>query len=247
MDWTKAKTILIVALLFTNIFLIGNYGMKVLGEESGQEESVLLQVLSDKNVELGIEIPQKHKNMPVLTVNYKEPDLDLIRHTLEAYSQIDGSNAYKVVADKFIKDVNCNSATMYYEGIEEKDNKVIVSYKNIVDEMEVQESYAKCIFENGNIVDFQYRWLKPAHFSSKKIHTISASAGLVKFMSEVADGTPIKVIEMKMVYWLADYDIQENSEGKDMAVSDTTFPAWQITYIKENNEKLVHYVEASDL
>ncbi len=81
MDWSKAKTLLIVAFIITNIFL----GYNIHSEKSRQNEIQIVdsrhlenveQHLNDNGISLSIGIPNKVVSLPMLTVKYKNFDSD---------------------------------------------------------------------------------------------------------------------------------------------------------------------------
>ena len=59
MDWTKAKTILIVALIGTNIFLVFTFGFNESTQKAPNIREALVSVLSNNNITLTADIPEK--------------------------------------------------------------------------------------------------------------------------------------------------------------------------------------------
>jgi regulatory protein YycI of two-component signal transduction system YycFG len=81
MDWSKAKNLLIVAFVLTNIFLIYNIlddtfkrneTQVIDGKYSGNVE----QYLNDNGINLDIPIPKEMPSLPMLVVRYKNFDPD---------------------------------------------------------------------------------------------------------------------------------------------------------------------------
>ena len=69
MNWSKAKTILIAALIITDLILILTYGNFSFKDEEFKDHEALAEFLAQKSiyVEAGV-IPALHKDMPVLYV-----------------------------------------------------------------------------------------------------------------------------------------------------------------------------------
>ena len=84
MDWTKAKTILIIALIITDIFLIATYVQK---DDNGElrNEKALLSVLEENQIFIGIErIPEKHEDMPTLSAEYRSVTQEEVEALIES-------------------------------------------------------------------------------------------------------------------------------------------------------------------
>jgi regulatory protein YycI of two-component signal transduction system YycFG len=72
MDWSKAKTILILALIFTDLLLIATYGEFDFKSGSFNDSRALSEFLAQKNIYVDEDlIPLKHRAMPVLYVSGK--------------------------------------------------------------------------------------------------------------------------------------------------------------------------------
>ena len=79
MDWSKAKNLLIIAFVITNIFLIYN----IQGEMSKQKETQIIdskhlndveQYLNDNGIKLNTHVPEEIISLPMLMVRYKNFD-----------------------------------------------------------------------------------------------------------------------------------------------------------------------------
>ena len=87
MDWSKAKNILIIALLATNFILIGAIYVEKAEVRSSDEatlrgDTVLLLKEHGIYVEEDM-IPEKDQRLPVLFVKYEEGDQSVIASVLE--------------------------------------------------------------------------------------------------------------------------------------------------------------------
>ena len=119
MDWTKAKTILIIALIVTDIFLIATYGSKYNAEETGNEEA-LAAVLEGNNIYVDAQkIPRKHRSMPALSVEYKgvaEEDIAALIESTDIRAAGGSDEAYIEAASDFISYLGMQSEYISEEG-----------------------------------------------------------------------------------------------------------------------------------
>lgn len=87
MDWSKAKNILILAFIVTNVFLIYNIQSKLFEQEQVQlinDESVanVEQYLEESKIKLETNIPREIISLPILDVRYKIFNSDSIAESL---------------------------------------------------------------------------------------------------------------------------------------------------------------------
>jgi len=225
MDWNKAKTIIIIALIMTNLFLIVNYGFKSEGQDHVSNDQVLA-FLEGKNIYIDMEIPDTHKSMPVLEVERNLPEQAKIDRQLKAFSNRKVTHGqYQEVSDAFIKACGLMDAGVVFDGRETLNEQVIIGYKHSRNGVAIEESYMYCIFEDGILVDFKRYWLNVIGESSKKAGIISAADALLEFMSKNELEVEIHVQSMEMIYWL-----DESIYNSTQTASDTALPAWKITY-----------------
>ena len=246
MNWSKAKTILIIALLFTNILLIYTYGFH--GKEEGemQDKATLVEVLASQNIYLNVDIPEKHESMPILSIQYAETDRELVEREMREVEPVDvnvGKASYIKTAESFLQNCGYMTDTVELSEVQiepnaETDNRKIVRFRNIYNDIAVEESYMVCTFEDGVLVDFDRYWLEPVSLSKKKIRTISAAAAMISFMSEATEDEPTVIEDIELVYWLKDAGFNAYT-----AVSDMAFPAWRVTY----NGGQVRHIDAAQL
>ena len=70
MNWSKAKTILIIALIVCNLFLLQNY----LSIEQAEEDRIIestesaVEYIENQGIKVNCEIPKKTMSLPVITV-----------------------------------------------------------------------------------------------------------------------------------------------------------------------------------
>lgn len=231
MDWTKAKTIIIIALIATNIFLVFTYGFNRFGKNSEIPEDVLIKVLSNNNIELAAEIPKVKDKMPVLYIEYSAFNKEKIRSLIKdgKYKVSKGAAPDELlvdIADMFLADSGLLNENVAFESVENKGKGKLVKYRNEMKGIVVEESYIYCYFEAGELISVESYWLEPENFSKKKMDIISAADALVIFMSELPrKEEKILIEDIELVYWL------DNSsfDGEEL-VADTALPAWKIVY-----------------
>ena len=79
MNWAKAKTILIIALIITDVFLIFTYGKFGAGNDEFKDHKALSEFLAQKNIFVDTEaIPSKHQDMAVVFVQKEGDDFKVI-------------------------------------------------------------------------------------------------------------------------------------------------------------------------
>lgn len=244
MDWTKAKTILIIALIVTDIFLIVTYGGRKDEEELGNTEA-LIAVLESSNIYVDSgNIPDRHRNMPALAVEYKgvsQDEIDALIESTEITASDDSDGAYKEAAEDFVSYLGMMSE--YIGGVkvvrepegedsDESGGGVKVVFGCEIDETKLDGSYMICTFSDRKIIGFDSYWLEPGEFSAKKQETISAAVALITYMSEREEREEVHISDIELVYWVnsASYDSMA-------AVTDTALPAWRITF---DDGKTVH-------
>lgn len=266
MDWSKAKTIIIIALLLTNIFLIFTYGDFGEKESSGSfDEQTLILLLGDRGVELETDIPEKPKAMQLLSVaviHVPEEEIQALRASEgsaelfdlagmvddEAFGDIETAYVIEAYVDRarnFITALGLMSDSVVFDGIaseSQNGGEVVVRFKTMADDFKVEESYMECIFSQGQLVDLKSSWLNPEGYSRKKVSVMDPAVALLSLVSdgdvEKAEAGTVRVDSIELIYWL-------DSQAADIeqAVKDTAFPTWRITY----NGDSVKYFNAAQL
>lgn len=239
MDWSKAKNILIIALIATNIFLLITYFAESKNDKSIINEDALITVLKGKNIFIDTEIPEKYEKMPAITIEYNNDKNDLIEKTLvmDKYNVPSGSEEeeYHKIADKFLKDVGVNNENLVFDEVLENKKTNIVKYKNCYKEVVIGDSFVEVTFYDGEIKDVTRQFLTATPQSKKKLKVTSPEEALLMFMTEKNIDEEIYVENMQLVFWVND----STFDGQSL-VSDTAFPTWEVTY----NGGLIKYIEA---
>lgn len=238
MDWTKAKNILIAALLATNLLLLGImvYGNTKVSAEDAIFLKNTIAVLEARNIVVVAELPRKSIRMPVLTVEYDNDDAELIKMQLMSQEALPISEMTEAsarnLAESFIEKCGLMTKNVRYEGIKENKGIYTVSYSDAINGIAIEDSYMNCIIKDGKVEAINRLWLKPVAFGKTKKRIIPIAQALIKFMSENKDNSKITIGKIELVYWLDSVNL-----GVESLVSDTAFPAWKIVY---NGGQIAH-------
>lgn len=241
MDWTKAKTIIMVALALTILFLLFTYGIEKIEPETDEEipQEETLKLLEKKNIFLNGQLPQEHDRMAVLNVEYDVLDPDILESCMSRQKGMpsDQRKAEDAVeyAKEFLDDCGIYDKNVVFKSVSKDGSAYIIEYQNRVKGYALEESYMICTVQDGKVVSLDRFWLDPVDFGKNKKVTLSASAALVNFMMQREGQEEMYISHMEMVYWLD----TETVIG-ETPLSDTAFPAWKIVY----NGGSVSYIKA---
>ncbi len=228
MDWSKAKTILIIALLVTDLVLVGINLTGHRDRDGDTNEKLLMDMLASHGIALEAELPDEHGDMAALAV-----------HLLEIGDTMTGSDGTLTEEGRALVQEIMASDNAVLAGTTEfadEPGRRQLTYVTEADGYPVMESWLLCETENGVPVSADMKWLSPESLSAGKMSTVPASVALLSFMREVtedgadgaadaSDGPAFTVTDIRMVYWL-----DEERYEPEQAVSDTAMPAWMITY-----------------
>lgn len=238
MDWTKAKTILIAALLATNLILIVVYGFST--AESATKDQMLegktIALLENKGIYVKDGLPTKHNNMSVLSVEYDRLDSSILDEKMTTQTPVLEENRTKESfldqADQFLRDCGIQTNTVVLDHIDLDGSRATITYRNDYQGVTVEDSYMICTIDEGRVTNFERFWLNPLELGRTKRATISASAALISLVGTKQAQESILVEEMELVYWL-----DPTNYGGENTVRDTAFPAWKVTY---NGGQVIH-------
>lgn len=241
MDWTKAKTILIIALIITNCVLIATYFFQEYQFNSDDEKvhDTTIKLLENKNIFIETDIPKTHERMPKLTVQYDKIDSAAIDQQIANHRALmpDAVTEDNLIAltTEFIEQCNLMTENVTFDKIERDGDSYKIIYKNFLGEYQIEESYINFTVTRGKITDVKRFWLNPIEVSDIKKEVIPAVTALIRFMSENTEEERIRVQDISLVYW-----VDSNDFDSESALTDTAFPTWRITY----NGGKVQYITA---
>ncbi len=238
MDWTRAKSILIIALLITNLVIGGSIVYQNIVEAEAKKTFLnnTLDILEQKNIHIECEIPDDRVKMPVLSVEYDDLDQTILRGQLSLMEALPESSRSEkdivALANKALEKSGIMTDNVEYDRIEESDGKTTVYYVNKIDGVLIEDSYIQCVVEDGKAVDIKRLWLEPVELGKNKKEVIPIAEALIRLMHDNQEFDEIRVEEIELVFWLDTSSLDLGS-----AISDTAFPAWKITY---NNGRIKH-------
>ncbi|WP_164914462.1 two-component system regulatory protein YycI [Aminipila luticellarii] len=229
MDWSKAKNILIVALIATNIFLLCTYLTKNNADNQVLDQDVLFAILKEKNVFVDTEIPDKYENMPAITIEYNNGRQAQIEQALKQDIYMIPANSsqelYRQTADQFLEDNQLGRDNLIFDKVLTHGKSTVVRYKNSYKKVAIGDSFVEVSFQSGKVKDVTRQCLSLTPKSKKKLKVSSPEEALLLFMSEKNSEEIIHVEKMQLVFWVNSSDFNGES-----LISDTAFPAWEITY-----------------
>ncbi len=238
MDWTKAKTILIAALILTNITLAFFVIIEKRGNQEVHSEVIeeTINFLNKRNIYVYTKIPQNLKKMPVLEVEYFDYSIENIDKAMNEKEfklnrNLSEDEAVKLTK-KFLDRNNLMNNNVHLDSIKKEVDGYSIVYKNYYKDILLEECYMSILINNGKIVNFEREWYYPIKPGENKKKTIPATTALMKFAIKKENLNEETVITgIDLVYWLEDNSMF-NMENTTL---DTALPAWKITY--NNDEK----------
>lgn len=231
MDWTKAKSILIVALIITNIILGFSLFMDKNNIEIVSVEMVkdTLHILQDRGIYVYTKVPRETAQMPVLEVEYDHigaDDIEKFIQTQNLPKQYQLSNEEIVeIATNFLSENGLLNENTQLEGIKPDNDQHILTYKNFYNEIPLEECNMTCVVKDGQILSIDRIWLNPIEQEKMKKKTIPATTALLKFASLNTEGEEIYITDIDLVYWL-----KTSLYSKETTSQDTALPAWRISF-----------------
>lgn len=249
MDWTKAKTILIIALLLTDLLLGGMYLYQDMHRKAPIENEIenTLEVLANRSIYVDAEIPERVPKMPVLFVKHSETNTDRVEQVLYEAAENRKSpmteKDLKTLCKDLLQKCGYDFDTLVYDSCSIEGEQAVVVYKNVYDGIPVEESSVIFQIEDGKVVSMERIWLEPVGYGKMKQKITMPTDALIQFMSEEAsrreenaEEEEIRIEKIDLVYWL------DSSIGARDSVEDTALPAWRLTY----NGGQVTFIEAYD-
>jgi len=232
MDWTKAKNILIAALIITNLVLIATYAFQknLFNSSEKQVMNETVELLKEKNIYIKPNIiPKEHNEMATLSVEYDNGNQNAVKKELKKQTAVTKKHLTDEdlikMTTEFIDRCGLLTKNVTYDRIQRDGDIINVYYKNVIDNVTIEKSYINCTVKNGKITAFDRYWLNPVEYSKAKKEIIPAVAALLKFMIENQGDEKVNVKDISLVYWL-----DSSSFDSESPVFDTAMPYWKITY-----------------
>ncbi|MCI8284525.1 MAG: hypothetical protein HFE90_04550 [Firmicutes bacterium] len=244
MNWSKAKNIIIIVLIFTNIFIISMTFLRYKNVKNDDTDiyQYTNDILEENNIYLECELPDPIGKMHALTVSYGKYDSNMTANIMKNMPKLSNEQqtetGYAEAADKYIEKCNYMNDNVKISSVEISENRAVVTYKNYYKEIPLEECYMKVIFENGGITDFDRKWMKPESEGATRIDIMPPVSALLNFMTEIKEEyneeNKININDMYITYWIDSYNVNDD------ILYDTALPAWCIRY----NGNSIKYISA---
>ncbi len=192
MDWGRAKNILLVVLVATNIFLISVYGIRYEKSKENNSElySYTVSQMEKNNINLACEIPEHPSKLPSLTVQYGKYDSDIVNKAIKSASDTDvraqNDEDFVRIADDLVEECGLKTAgTAISQTVHEQDGAVVVEYENRYGSISLQECYMKVIFQDGKVSRLERRWVEPVEEGETKLEITEPATALLSFIDVI--------------------------------------------------------------
>jgi hypothetical protein len=227
MDWTKAKNILIVALLVTNLVLLCAYVLRENRRADADDDATLRRILTEYNVFLETEMPKQPAPMPVLYVQPETEDSARVAKALAEQKPILNADRETVLDAANTVLESCGILTENTKPpaqFETDGEKTVIRYRNVFEDIPIEESYIICTIEGGRVAELSRKWYTPLELHDKKGEIIGPTEALMQLLPEKPEEETIIVRNMELVY-----RVDPGRPGGESPVGDTALPAWKIT------------------
>jgi hypothetical protein len=229
MDWTKAKNILIAALLVTNLVLLSAYVLRESQRAGAGDDDTMRRILTEYNVFLETTLPKQPDPMAVLYVQPEIENKTLIKEVLAKQKPLPvgerGEDEMLAAADAVLERCGLMTEnTKLASPLEKKGGATVVRYRDVFDGIPVEESYILCTIENGRITDLNRKWYTPLKLHDTKGEIIGPMEALMQLLPDKNDEETIIVRNMELVY-----RVDPDRPMDESLVEDTALPAWKIT------------------
>ncbi|SHH52181.1 two-component system regulatory protein YycI [Tepidibacter thalassicus] len=246
MDWSKAKTILIVAFIITNILLGYNLYVNVFKCDKkvffeDKYINYLNDLLKDKNIVINTDLPKQAPKLSALIVKYedlKDENLNITEDKKIVYSgkanlKSFTKEAVKFYCEQFLKKYKFDDEK-YLKYIMKKDDYIEVFYCGKYKDYFLEESYMKFVFYPDNQFEFERVWLVPIEEKFQKKRVITSVEAVINSYNKLDKNSSIDEIKLGYYFKLNEKDIKKTKIG-------TALPVWRI---KSNNK--YYYIQAFD-
>ncbi|QZY55150.1 two-component system regulatory protein YycI [Crassaminicella profunda] len=248
MDWGKAKNILIIAFIITNVFLIYNIEKDLFMESAAsmvKEKNIkdVITILDEKNIKVEAEVPRTILELPLLNVEYETYDQKKLKekfyvednHKIIKYENYDKKPYMKDLNEKEALREAENFITKYgfmrndaiYWETKEDGEQYHILFKQKYKKSFLENSYMRVTVSTSGVNKFERMWLKPLNTDKNKKEIIPATKALLKSMKDMENlQGEIVIKNMDLGYWFdPSYISLTNSEN---IKSGTAVPAWRI-------------------
>lgn len=221
MDWSRAKTILIVIFLVLNIFLIYNLA----ADESkvvtiSQKDIIDVQtILKRSNIELKAQVPNKIKSKSFLKVE----DAPNMKFTInnEPKDNVKGFNQKKIekYVETYLKSKDIFPEYAQVSNFTKDNNGYEIKYKQVFRDNEIFRSYMNIKLSEKGVTSIESHWFNPVGFIDDVKDIKTPLEALLVFAKDAGGEVKITIDDISLGYYLSD-DIQN--------ASVSAVPVWRI-------------------
>jgi regulatory protein YycI of two-component signal transduction system YycFG len=188
MDWSKAKNIILIVLVITNIFLLGAIAVKNLEPEDADESisDYTLSILEENGITVECEVPEGIQKMHALTVSYGKYDTNIVKNAIDrakALAVIERTEkGYAQAADSLVEKCGFMDDGTRRMSVKIDGDSAVVLYKNFYKDVPLEECYMTVTFTDGKITDFDRKWMEPVSEGESRTEIMSPYSALLAFM-----------------------------------------------------------------
>ncbi len=250
MDWAKAKTILIIALVVLNVFLCVSFGLfrEPLHPDGGSKDltAETLELLESRDLDLKIDLPEAKGARSIVTVDRIELSERKINTLIARETAVPveerTEETIRAKAQAFLEELGVWNENTFISKYEVGgDGSILLTFGSMVDGIPLELSNLYCYVSGGRIAVVIGVWMIGHETGESKRETIAPIDALLAFAGQVprpkdAEGNlvPLHITNMEMVY-----HFDSDSMANGLTVSDTAFPYWKFTYIVGSEEESV--------
>ena len=252
MDWGRAKSILLIVLVATNIFLISVYGIRY--EQNKESNSELynytISQLEKNNILLNCDIPEHPSRLTALTVQYKEYDSSAVNKALKSAAKKETEakedEDFIQAADNFLE--RCGIKTgenAIRQTVHQDDGQTVVQYENRYENIPLQECYMNVIFMDGKIGSLEGKWMEPVDEGETRLEITEPTTALLSFIDVVKEeryngvqqqNTSGGLSQNSTASQTADLSLQKNEDNGDADTETITVNKLDLVYYVEKDE-----------
>lgn len=232
MDWARAKNIVIVALVVTNLFLLAVYGGKSLWDAKQEEDLYedTMALLEARNIVLATELPEEAEPLGSVLVDAVQFDvrkLDLLLQQETALPENRRNQDELIrVADNFLHKAGLWVQGAYVTEIETMGERIFLTYAIAIDGVPLEGPLLHCLLEDGKVASLTGFWVTAENQNQYVKELLTPVEALLLFTGQQAGSRGvIRITGMELVYQM---DAESMKSGE--TVSDTAFPHWKFTH-----------------
>ena|GEM_PF-2837050 len=250
MDWAKAKTIIIIALVVLNVFLCLSFGVFREPFRPEEADSDLLAdtmtLLETRGIDVKSDLPSAAGAHSIVTVDRIALSESRINRLIARETALEPEERteenIRAKAQSFLEELGVWNENTYISKYEVGgDGSILLTFGSKVNGIPLELSNLYCYVSGGKIAVVIGVWMIGHETGEKPRETISPTDALLAFAGDVprprdAEGelVPLHVTNMEMVY-----HFDSDSMANGLTVSDTAFPYWKFTYIVGSEEESV--------